>query len=638
MMRPHASRTPAPAPARPTSPRRPAVRHDAPPVARRPRLGVRGSRSKTRSAAGLDDDHRHRRRRERRLPARATTPALTRAIRSPSSRLASSSHHDAARCCPSTPRTTVLSPSGAHTAIADELCSTSAPGSPRAAAARPLRPPRRTRGRGADAALDEALDALRGRPADARPRTIRSHPIDRDWSSARPSMIPGVRGGLISNVFRARLSCRRWLRRPLPPAVAARARIAGRERIEPRSARPRASARSPMSRSFRCSDLLGLASRAHRRRATGACSTLSAGLRHPLVVVRPGTSRWTRIWRTSVIQAIAGRAAGASAATAAHLRSSMPPHMVARLPRVRSSAAWPRAADTTAAVDARARPTPSPATRRCSIAPWTCRAATACTSAACSAAACSKPRRCSSAPGGRQAPAHPMPCRFRAVAHRALPRPVPAVCRGARTGAAVASGLSRPLQPRHHRHHAAARAAAAAGSGSAVQAISRLAHAGCSAGELRVTAFNGRLFSPYAGRHVRSHSDRRRGHGPAPCVAVGTTPRPSAGGTRARIIYRDLDVEQLGAVYEQRSRLRAARATRRAALARRDARGPKVQRHVLHTSRGDRLSRPPHAGTAGEGPQRRRDPAAQDPRPGDGQRRVPRRRLPVSQRARRGAR
>ncbi len=30
----------------------------------------------------------------------------------------------------------------------------------------------------------------------------------------------------------------------------------------------------------------------------------------------------------------------------------------------------------------------------------------------------------------------------------------------------------------------------------AVQAISRLAHAGCSAGELRVTAFNGRLFSP----------------------------------------------------------------------------------------------------------------------------------------------
>src|SRR4029077_15577844 len=30
----------------------------------------------------------------------------------------------------------------------------------------------------------------------------------------------------------------------------------------------------------------------------------------------------------------------------------------------------------------------------------------------------------------------------------------------------------------------------------AIEAISRLAHAGCKAGELRVTAFNGRLFSP----------------------------------------------------------------------------------------------------------------------------------------------
>ena len=48
----------------------------------------------------------------------------------------------------------------------------------------------------------------------------------------------------------------------------------------------------------------------------------------------------------------------------------------------------------------------------------------------------------------------------------------------------------------------------------AVQAISRLAHAGCSAGELRVTAFNGRLFSPVAGGRVRSHTDRRCGDGP----------------------------------------------------------------------------------------------------------------------------
>jgi hypothetical protein len=83
----------------------------------------------------------------------------------------------------------------------------------------------------------------------------------------------------------------------------------------------------------------------------------------------------------------------------------------------------------------------------------------------------------------------------------------------------------------------------------AVQAISRLAHAGCSAGELRVTAFNGRLFSPsQAGAFDRTPiSDTVMGQA---VVAVSTTPVDRHGG-RARIIYRDLDVEQLGAVYER---------------------------------------------------------------------------------------
>ena len=82
----------------------------------------------------------------------------------------------------------------------------------------------------------------------------------------------------------------------------------------------------------------------------------------------------------------------------------------------------------------------------------------------------------------------------------------------------------------------------------AVLAISRLAHAGCSAGELKVTAFNGRLFAP-------THSaafDRTRIEDAvmgAAVMAVGTTGSPAAG--RARISYRDLDVEQLGAVYER---------------------------------------------------------------------------------------
>ena len=94
----------------------------------------------------------------------------------------------------------------------------------------------------------------------------------------------------------------------------------------------------------------------------------------------------------------------------------------------------------------------------------------------------------------------------------------------------------------------------------AVQAISRLAHAGCRAGELRVTAFNGRLFSPsQADTFDRTPiADTVMSQA---VVAVSTTPidgtsrrmcptkRPTTG--RARIVYRDLDVEQLGAVYER---------------------------------------------------------------------------------------
>jgi hypothetical protein len=83
----------------------------------------------------------------------------------------------------------------------------------------------------------------------------------------------------------------------------------------------------------------------------------------------------------------------------------------------------------------------------------------------------------------------------------------------------------------------------------ALQAISRLAHAGCSAGELSVTAFNGRLFSP---AHAEAFDHTRVDDavlGKA-LVAVGTTTVGRIHG-RVRIAYRDLDVEQLGAVYER---------------------------------------------------------------------------------------
>ncbi len=81
----------------------------------------------------------------------------------------------------------------------------------------------------------------------------------------------------------------------------------------------------------------------------------------------------------------------------------------------------------------------------------------------------------------------------------------------------------------------------------AVAAISRLAHAGCSAGELKVTPFNGRLFAPiHSAAFDRTRIDDRVMGGAI--MAVGTT---VSGDGRGRISYRDLDVEQLGAVYER---------------------------------------------------------------------------------------
>ena len=83
----------------------------------------------------------------------------------------------------------------------------------------------------------------------------------------------------------------------------------------------------------------------------------------------------------------------------------------------------------------------------------------------------------------------------------------------------------------------------------AVQAISRLAHTGCTAGELKVTAFNGRLFAPsQSATFDRTRiSDEVLGRA---VVAVSSTGRAGQP-VRTRITYRDLDVEQLGAVYEQ---------------------------------------------------------------------------------------
>jgi hypothetical protein len=81
----------------------------------------------------------------------------------------------------------------------------------------------------------------------------------------------------------------------------------------------------------------------------------------------------------------------------------------------------------------------------------------------------------------------------------------------------------------------------------ALQAISRLAHAGCKAADLDVTAFNGRLFSP---RHAPLVEQRRVPDAVVRDVLLALATESTPQGLR-RISYHDLGVEQLGSVYER---------------------------------------------------------------------------------------
>lgn len=86
-----------------------------------------------------------------------------------------------------------------------------------------------------------------------------------------------------------------------------------------------------------------------------------------------------------------------------------------------------------------------------------------------------------------------------------------------------------------------------AGLWESLQAISRLAHRGCTAGTLRVVPFNGRLFAPSAAPLADSF---RLDDRVARDVLLAVTTRPGRD-RRERISYGDLGVEQLGAVYER---------------------------------------------------------------------------------------
>jgi hypothetical protein len=82
----------------------------------------------------------------------------------------------------------------------------------------------------------------------------------------------------------------------------------------------------------------------------------------------------------------------------------------------------------------------------------------------------------------------------------------------------------------------------------ALRAVGRLAYSGCHAGDLHVTPFNGRLFAPsrtpLAERRDLDEDCARRA-----LLALATRPTTDRTG-REPVAYRDLGVEQLGAVYE----------------------------------------------------------------------------------------
>jgi hypothetical protein len=82
----------------------------------------------------------------------------------------------------------------------------------------------------------------------------------------------------------------------------------------------------------------------------------------------------------------------------------------------------------------------------------------------------------------------------------------------------------------------------------AFQAIWRLAYQGCEAGDLKVTAFNGRLFAPDRTRRLASTTVSASSVREATLALSTASVRTRS--SRERIAYGDLGVEELGTIYE----------------------------------------------------------------------------------------
>jgi hypothetical protein len=81
---------------------------------------------------------------------------------------------------------------------------------------------------------------------------------------------------------------------------------------------------------------------------------------------------------------------------------------------------------------------------------------------------------------------------------------------------------------------------------SAFQAMSRLAHEGCDAGDLQVSPFNGRLFAPVRAPRL----EQRRVADARLAEAIRAISWATLSGRRERIAYDELGVEEIGGIYE----------------------------------------------------------------------------------------
>ena len=319
-------------------------------------------------------------------------------------------------------------------------------------------------------------------------------------------MIPGVRGGLISASFARDLL-------PSMPEVVPRA--AGRRReagVVVAASRDDARHRVERARHHRC----GRPAAARPARPVSRAAHRSAATPAVLHVPR-------RLHTAARCRHRLGRAARARLALVGHPGNCQRCALVRLLqwPRDTAGRCSPHlvAANTsssTARCSGRSRrhncscgrwcaPRRWRADRRSSTARWTCRVATASRSAASSATASSRRWRCSSARSAAGKRRAPMPVLFEqslTVLYRVLFL-LFAEARG--LAAAVASGLSRSLQPRRHRHRAAA--------GTAVSRAVAGRSGDLAAGARRLLcrrASRHRLQRPavlaVAGRRVRSHA------------------------------------------------------------------------------------------------------------------------------------